>query len=117
MTTTTDRAKTYLTDLYNNGVSATSEFATKLTNDQNPADVLRWADNFVRYSAEMEMAARLLALFERGADFETVMNYALRETLSRASQVPSSTSQMSNLVDAQRSAAYARFIEKFMEVL
>lgn len=80
---------------------------------KTPAHTLSWAGSFTETTADFEVSKWLVEGFKCGATLEALTDEALRATLRSAKSASSrSTSIMSNLMDDNTGAAWAKCYER-----
>lgn len=115
----TRRMEEWITD----GNRSTEKFTTRLA--ENPADALRWADDYLRDVARLELATSVMVFFERfndeGGDLREkeplplLREFLLDGVLQNARHPARSTSVMSNLMEQERLAAKAMLFSEFLK--
>ena len=94
----------------NRSIASALKGFEKLSEDlkNDPIHTVKWSSNLFVEAANLKVANHILQLAEGGCDITTTVENLLEHMTSGASRVPASSSAVSNMLDQEVTAAYAR---------
>lgn len=78
------------------------------TATEQPLYALEWGESFIQHAVKMEIAQDLINKFDIGYTLSQIREYLTTRALNEGQYRSQSTSVMTNLIKASRSAAYAQ---------